>query len=481
MSQSAVHGVASQQQALPLCVDLDGTLIRSDTLVEGLLECLRTPKAFLEIPPLLVAGRAALKKRVAEIVELDPRYLPYNTELLDYLRAQKAAGRELVLATAADAQVAKKVADHLDIFDEVMSSDGSTNLKGEKKAEALAARFGEKGYAFVGNDDADLPALRGAKSIVLVNASDRIRRLATKDAELEAEFSDKRSVARSILKAMRPYQWVKNFLVFVPMLASHTVTNLHSWIAVTLLLCAFCATASAIYVSNDLMDLAEDRRHPRKKARPFASGALSAKSGFILFIALLAIGGAMAVLSGAWWVVAIYAVASTLYSWFLKVFPLVDVFMLAALYTIRILAGGIVSGHPASPWLLGFSGFLFLSLALVKRTEELSSASRAGGGVSSRRGYYATDLPVLQIFGCASAFASTVVLALFVGSTAASAQYSNPEALWAIVPLILFWECRIWLAAFRGYMHDDPIVYAARDWVSWIVVGLVLTLGAFAI
>ena len=473
-----------QAHEVPLCVDLDGTLVRSDMFVEGLLAALRSPRSLLDLSRSIGGGRAGLKKRVAELTETDPQFLPYNEQLIAYLREQKALGRQLVLATAADSEVAHKIADHLGIFDEVISSDGITNLKGETKAQALEARFGKKNFAFVGGDDADLPALIAAKSIVLVNAPDRVRRASLRKAVLEAEFNEKKPIFRSLLKAMRPYQWVKNFLVFVPMLTAHALLDAKSWVAALLLLGSFCATASSIYIFNDLTDLAEDRRHSRKRSRPFASGALSVKAGLASSAVLLVLGLVLGGLSGAGTIVVLYAIASILYSWILKVFPLVDVFMLAGLYTIRLLGGGIATGHPVSPWLLGFSGFLFLSLALVKRTEELGSAIRAGdagGKVSARRGYYASDLQVLQLFGCASAFAASVVLALFVGSTAASAQYSRPEALWAIVPLILFWECRIWLSASRGYMHDDPIVYAARDWVSWLVAAFVIILGAIAI
>ncbi len=482
MFQTIPHENGESADLTPLCVDLDGTLIRSDVLADGLLATLRKPRALLALPRWFASGRAALKRRVEELAETDPEFLPYNVQLLDYLRKQKASGRKLVLATAATADVARRVADHLGIFDEVMSSDEVTNLKGQTKAHALTAKFGEKGFAYVGNDDADLPALIAAKSIVLVNAPDRVRSAAVRHAPIEAEFRDSKPVLYSILKAMRPYQWVKNFLVFVPMLTAHALTDVHSWVAAFFTLCAFCATASSIYIVNDLTDLAEDRRHHRKKSRPFASGALSVKFGVVLSAALLALGLALGALSGALLIVIAYAVASISYSFFFKVFPLVDVFMLAGLYTLRILAGGVATGHLASPWLLGFSGFLFLSLALVKRTEELEAAARAGRDkVSARRGYYASDLHVLQLFGCASAFSASVVLALFVGSTAASSQYTRPEALWTIVPLILFWQCRIWLAASRGYMHDDPIVYAARDWVSWIVAISVFILAAIAI
>ncbi|MBR0645500.1 UbiA family prenyltransferase [Plastoroseomonas hellenica] len=460
--------------ATPLCVDLDGTLIFSDTLVEGLLSGLTHPQ---QLPRMLAGSRAALKRRVAEVAPVDPRTLPYNTGFLAFLKEQRAAGRYLVLATAADAQVAQAIAEHLDLFDEVIASDGQRNLKGEAKAAALVERFGEKGFAYAGNDRSDLPVWKAARSIIIVNASRSTREQARIGAEVEAEFGGRPAPLRSMIKAMRPHQWAKNVLVFVPMVTAHALGEAAAWTGALGMFVAFCVTASGIYILNDLSDLAADRRHPRKRLRPFASGALSPAVGVAMAAVLLALGIGLSAATGTFAIIAIYAIASVSYSVALKEFPLVDIFMLAGLYTVRVLGGGVASGHTASLWLLAFSGFLFLSLALVKRVEEMTAVARSSGNrTAARRGYFPGDIPILQTFGCASAFASAVVLALFVGSTAASAQYGSPELLWGIVPLILFWQCRLWLSTVRGHMHDDPIVYAAHDWVSWIVAGCVFAL-----
>jgi 4-hydroxybenzoate polyprenyltransferase/phosphoserine phosphatase len=465
----------SADEAVPLCVDLDGTLVRGDTLLEGIAAALCTRHVLSIAAALLAGDRAALKRRVAAAAPVDPTLLPYDANLLEYLREQRAAGRMLVLATGADSAVAHAVAVHLGLFDEVVCSDGKRNLKGKAKAAALVARFGHKGFAYAGNDASDIPVWEAAQSVVVVNASRALRDKAAALAPVEAEFAVGAPSWRAALRAMRPHQWVKNLLVLVPMVTAHTLTHSAEWGAALGIFAAFCATASAVYIVNDLVDLAADRRHPSKRRRPFASGALSLPVGVALAAALFAAGLSLAAVVDAVHLVLIYAAASLAYSLALKEFPLVDVFMLAGLYTLRVLAGGVATGHPVSLWLLAFSGFFFLSLSLIKRTEELMTVAASNGErVAARRGYFAGDLPIVQMFGCASAFASAAILALFVGSNAAFANYGSPEFLWGIVPLILFWQCRLWLATIRGHMHEDPIVYAAHDWVSWLVAGAVL-------
>jgi 4-hydroxybenzoate polyprenyltransferase/phosphoserine phosphatase len=459
---------------VPLCIDLDGTLIQTDLLVEGVIAVLTNRRLIGKWPRMLATSRAGLKHNVAALAPLDVSLLPYNRPLLSYLREQKVAGRKLVLATAADQCVAHAVADHLDLFDEVIASDGEHNLKGEAKAQALVQRFGLQGFSYVGNESCDMPVWRAAYSAVVVNASRAVSEDVSRNVTVEAHFDGRPSRFRAALTAMRPHQWAKNVLVFIPLIMAHAVTDITAWCDALGAFVAFCATASGIYLVNDLADITADRQHPRKRRRPFASGALPLTLGTCLACALLAVGLGFSTMVGASAVIGLYAIASISYSLALKEFPLVDVFMLAGLYTIRVFGGGVATGHWASLWLLAFCGFLFLGLALIKRTEEMAAVARSGGDrVAARRGYFPGDVPILQSFGCASTFASGVVLALFVGSDAASAQYAAPGLLWGIVPLILFWECRLWLSTARGHMHDDPIVYATRDWVSWIVAACV--------
>jgi 4-hydroxybenzoate polyprenyltransferase len=451
---------------LPLCVDLDGTLVRSDTLIDSLMSGMRNWRIWRALVILLTKGRAAMKQEIARIEPVDAASLPYNDDLLHYLRTEKAGGRKLVLTTASDRTTADAVNTHLQLFDEVFASNGMQNLKGARKAAALVERFGERGFAYAGNDRSDLDVWCHANSAIVINATRSVAGKAAATTSIEKSLNDVRSPVLAVLRALRPYQWVKNLLVFVPIATAHDLNDAAAWSSAGWIFAAFCATASGIYVVNDLLDLKADRLHPRKRRRPFASGALSPLLGLGISIAFLAAGAFFAAQTHAALLVALYAVATLSYSLWLKEFPLVDIFVLAGLYTLRLFAGGDATGHPVSLWLLGFSSFFFLSLALVKRVSEMMTLTKSS---AARRGYWAADVPILQLMGIASGFTSVVVLSLFVQDETTSRLYASPALLWCTVPLILFWLCRIWLSTARGYMHDDPIVYAAKDWVSWIV------------
>jgi 4-hydroxybenzoate polyprenyltransferase len=282
---------------------------------------------------------------------------------------------------------------------------------------------------------------------------------------------------------MRPHQWAKNLLVFVPLVAARAIGDLPGWGAAGMIFLAFCLTASGIYLVNDLCDLAADRRHPAKSRRPFASGALPVQWGLVAAPLLLLLGLAIGAAVGTLSLLLIYAGCSLAYSLWLKSRPLVDVFLLAALYGLRLLAGGEATGYHVSAWLLAFSSFVFLGLAIVKRVAELRSLPAGRGTRAAGRGYGADDLPIMQLMGVASSFVASLVLALYVQSELGSPLGREPTVAWVLVPLVLFWQCRVWLATSRGRMNDDPIVFAARDWVSWLVAGCafgVLLLGPLA-
>lgn len=455
---------------LPLCVDLDGTLLTIDTLQEAAVgACLRDWRVIVAMPGWLARGKARLKAELARRWDFDPAQLPYNLDLLAYLQEQRARGRVLVLATAADRVIAQKIADHLGLFDAVIASDGSRNLGGAAKAAALIERFGVKGFVYAGNEQADLAVWRAAAATIVVGASARIRRAAQAIGPIERSFARQHARARGIARALRPYQWVKNLLVFVPLICTAAFHDLSGWEAAVECFAGFCCVASAIYLLNDICDLAADRAHPRKSRRPFASGAVPISWGIALAPFLLALGGAFGWLSGAPRDLALYAVLSLAYNIKLKELPLVDIFVLASLYTVRLFGGGEASGYPVSLWLLGFSSFMFLSLALIKRVSELRRVSAQRRTGTARRGYMTHDIALLEMMGIASCFTSALVLALYVQSDPAADYYLHPKMLWGIVPLMLFWQCRLWMSTTRNYMHDDPIVYAAQDWVSWVV------------
>lgn len=471
MSVSAIDTeprILAEQSTVPLCVDLDGTLIRSDMLHEGLCTLVTDPRIF-QILLQLHHGRAAFKEAVAARAPVEPELLPYNETLLAYLHAEKRAGRYLVLTTASDRSVACAVAECVGLFDEVIASDGIDNLKGAAKARALVARFGRRGFCYAGNAQSDLAVWREAASAIVVNAPSGVLAQVRTQVPVELTIDNRPAVLHELLKAARPHQWIKNLLAFVPILTAHALHDPAAWIAATLTFVAFCCTASGIYLINDMLDIRADRLHPRKRMRPFARGAISLPVGAVAAVALICVGIVLSQIVHVAWIVILYVLMSISYSLRLKELPLVDVFMLAGLYTIRVFGGGEATHHRLSLWLLGFSSFLFLSLALLKRTAEMMSVAKSGNTKAARRGYTASDMPILQLFGIAAAFAASIVMALFVQIEASAEHYASPSLLWLTVPLMLFWTCRMWMAGSRGNMHHDPIVYAARDRVSWVI------------
>ena len=451
---------------LPLCVDLDGTLLRTDTLHEYAAAAMRDWPTLLRIPGWLVTGKAILKRNLASRIHLDASILPYNEDVIEYVREQRARGRRTILVTAADHQIATAVATHLGIFDEVIASDGRTNLRGGAKADELERRFGRNGFSYAGNDATDLKVWARAGSAVLVDTPPSIVRKV--GCAVETRLHRKRSTLRAFIKAMRPHQWAKNILVFMPMLAGGAFAELDLLRAALLTFFAFCATASGIYLINDVTDLAADRQHPRKRKRPFASGDLPIKAAAIGAPMLLATGAVLGWMSGVPELIALYFVTSFSYSTWLKTRQLADVFVLSFLYTLRLFAGGEATDHRVSFWLLAFSSFLFLALAMVKRVGELISL-RGSASAAHGREYSLDDAQILSIMGVAASFTATVVFALYIREQMETSLFAEPGLLWFNALLILFWQCRIWLSTSRGFMHDDPIVYSAKDWVSWLV------------
>lgn len=452
-----------------LCVDLDGTLSRTDTLIEILLMLVKQkPLAVLLLPFWLMRGRAAFKAAIARAVRFDPEALAYNEELVDWLRTEKAAGRRIVLATAADERIARSIAEHLGIFDDVIASEGTANRKGKAKAEALREAYGA--FVYVANSDVDVPVWEAAEEAVLVAGSPASGKRLTKRVAFARVFgpSSERPAWRLWARQLRVHQWAKNALIFVPLILAHQVANPEKLTLAVMAFLAFSLCASSVYVLNDLLDLGSDRRHATKKNRPFAAGALPLETGFVAIPILLlpAFAIALAIDIGFAAVLAGYCGLTLAYSLELKRQAVVDVFMLAGLYTIRLFAGGVVAGVHLSPWLLAFSIFLFLSLAIVKRVGELQGLPPDSVRALHGRGYGRDDLPILTALGVAAGYASVVIFALYINSPVARTLYPSHAYLWLFIPLILFWISRVWLLTWRGEMHDDPIVFALKDRVS---------------
>ncbi len=461
---------------MPLCVDLDGTLITADLLWESCARLAKNrPLDLFAVPLWLAKGRANLKRQLASRVTLDAASLPYNEPFIEYLRTEKSAGRRLLLVTASDRELAEKVSAHLGLFDEVMGSDGLTNLKSTAKAEALVARFGEKGFDYAGDSSADLAVWPRARGALLVGAQPLVARQARAKSNVLAEFPRPTNIPKAIFRLLRPHQWVKNVLVFVPLITSHLISQPPMLWAGIRAFAALCFCASSVYVVNDLLDLDADRRHPTKRRRPLASGALPLPIGFMLGPVLVITAFVLATMVSGAFVIAlgVYAVTAFSYAWWLKHVPLLDVFVLAGLYTLRVIAGHAATGVEYSDWLLAFSLFMFLSLALVKRFQELQQAMRASTTGSSRaRGYRSEDLPLLAPLGVASGYLGALVLALYVNSDKVRILYHRPTFLLLICPMLLYWISRVWLISNRGGMNDDPVVFALKDPQSYVIAAL---------
>ncbi|HZY18407.1 MAG TPA: UbiA family prenyltransferase [Ramlibacter sp.] len=456
---------------LPIAVDLDGSLVRTDTLHELALALLRTrPLDVLLLPFWLARGKAHLKHAIASRVGFDAATLPYNEPLLAWLKQQKSAGRRLVLCTGADGLVAHAVAHHLGIFDQVLVSADGINLAGSNKRRALEREFGPRGFDYVGNADIDLDVWGAAHAAVVVSPSASLAARASQVSEVLAVFREPLRL-RTVGKALRVHQWIKNLLLFVPLIAAHQLGDPALLAAALVAFVSFSLCASGVYVANDLMDLESDRAHPRKRHRPFASGALPIASGMVLAPALMLAGFSLAVWLGAdfaaW--LAAYLALTAAYSARLKRLLLVDCVVLALLYTLRVVAGAAATGIELSFWLLAFAVFLFFSLAFVKRYVELRTLCDRREATIRGRGYIAQDVAIVQAIGIASGYAAVVILSLYLQGDTVRALYRRPEAMWGAVLLMLFWISWVWMKASRGEVDDDPVVFAAKDLTSLLV------------
>ncbi len=454
---------------IPLVVDLDGTLVHTDMLHETTLRLVKdAPMQVLVVPSWLSKGKAVLKRRIAERVRFDAASLPYNLELLEWLRAERAAGRKLVLCTASDASIGEAIAGHLDLFDTVIASDGVVNLSGSRKAAALDAAFGRGGYDYAGNSAKDLPVWAHARRAIVVNASQAVLGRARQESGVERVFPARPAGLHVWRRVLRVHQWLKNALLFVPLLAAHEVGNPNAWTSVLIAFISFSVCASSVYIANDLLDLESDRQHPRKRLRPFASGSVAPWVGVVIAPGLFALSIGLSTFVGRGFMgwLACYFVVTCAYSWALKRYMIVDCLTLAMLYTLRIVAGAAAASMPLSFWLLAFSVFLFLSLSFVKRYAELELQAENGRQKVHGRGYYTSDASLIQSLGVTSGYASVLVLALYLNSDAVLKLYRTPEVMWGTVPVMLFWVSWMWMRAHRGQMHDDPLVFAVKDRAS---------------
>ena len=484
MSQVVTPPAATVAALLPLCVDLDGSLVKSDTLIDSFLVLVRTHPALLfALPGRLLRGKAVLKAFITAHIPLDVAHLPYNRKLLQFLHEEKARGRDLYLVTGADAGLAQRVAAHLGIFTGVLASDGKVNLTGTAKLDRLRGELGNGAYGYIGNDTPDLLVLAHATEPMVANPSLGLRlRLRMRGIRPARTFTERAPSLWSVLMALRPHQWAKNLLIFLPLLLAHVIA-VNRLLDAVLAFCCFSLTASSAYIVNDLLDIETDRRHPEKRERPFATGDLSAFAGLCLVAVflLLALSGAHLLPVGFYGWLLLYLGTTLAYSWYLKRFALVDVLVLSGLYTLRLLAGSAATGSHISPWLAGFSIFLFFSLAIVKRFAELQNLRISGLPPRNGRGYLIADIDQLRSFGTASAFAAVMVFAIYISSSDVMMLYRRPQLLWLIMPFMILWLCRVWLLASRGELSEDPLVFALTDRMSLAIGAAVAAIAFWAI
>jgi 4-hydroxybenzoate polyprenyltransferase len=458
------------ESTIPLCLSLDGTLTPVRTSDERrLIAAKHSAAAFLGSLAGLFAREGASQRFALIDAPVDPDTIPFRRDLLAWLHTQRSAGRRLVLIADGDRSDAESIASHLNLFDEIASTEGYQGAASERKRSALVARFGERGFDYAGSEADDSIVWNAARRAIIVGDASISRRIDHK-TEVEMTFPGSMPSLRTWVRAIRLHQWAKNGLILVPALLAHVVFRPHVLLEGVLAFIAFGLCASSVYVVNDLLDLTADRQHPRKRQRPFAAGLISARSGLsaalLLFIAATCIAvdvgpRFVAVLAG-------YYALTWAYSLRLKQLPLLDVMMLAGLYTLRIIAGAAAMGVPLSFWLLAFSVFMFLSLGFVKRYAGLNDALMAGK-LMGDRGYGATDLPLIMSLGTAAGYCAIVVMALYINSSDSASLYQHHKPLWLICPLMLFWISRVWIVATRGAMHDDPVIFALRDRMSLLI------------
>jgi 4-hydroxybenzoate polyprenyltransferase/phosphoserine phosphatase len=471
----------------PLYVDLDGTLTRTDTLYESVLLLLRRhPLNLLRLLAWLLLGKAAFKQKLADGVRPDPARLPYHEAFVQYLQAERERGRTLVLASAADHRIVREVAQHMGLFNDTLGTRGDSgpNLSRRHKREAIEAHaraLGHGRWAYAGNSRDDLDVWNGSAEAVAVNTPAPVLTALQRQHPQATVFAREPLRLKTVLRAIRITQWAKNALLFIPLLAAHSL-DASAWFAVALAFVAFGLCASATYLLNDLLDLPNDRAHRLKRMRPLASGAIGIPAAVALGAVMIVLAFALAlqVSAGFTAMLVLYTAVTLAYSVWLKRLALMDVLLLSSLYTLRIGAGAVAAQVALSNWLLAISIFLFLSLALVKRCAELEEIDETVE-LAPGRGYQLRDLAALRGMGIASGFLSVMVLTLYIDSQNSATLYAQPGWLWVASPVMLLWIMRIWLKTGRRELHgEDPLQFALKDPYSWITVAAMALLGALA-
>ncbi|MFN3307259.1 MAG: UbiA family prenyltransferase [Candidatus Kapaibacteriota bacterium] len=455
----------NQKEADVICVDLDYTLISTDILVEQIVSFLKKkPTAFFHILFWLLKSKQYLKEKLSENVHLDYSEIPIREEVLSYLKQEKEKGNRLVLVTASNIKIANGINNYLKLFDEVYGSNSNLNLKGKNKAKFLEQKFGRNRFIYIGDSIADLPIWKIAKKSLLVSNGKTINLLLQKRKNFSGNLLSYRTKIEDFFKLIRLHQWIKNLLLFLPLILAHEFGSISIIGRSTLAFVSFSLVASFVYIFNDIVDIRNDRKHPSKKLRPIPSGLISAYTAFFYCFLLLAVGIALAlsINSGFTLICIVYILLNLVYSFFAKRIPITDIFLLSTFYVLRIIAGSLATHVPVSNWLLAFSIFFFLSLATLKRYVELNLIANSEANTHGRP-YSIDSLDFFQILGVNSAFASIIVLILYINSEKVNSLYKSPSLLWFDAFLLLFWLAMLWNYAKNKNIDYDPVLVILRN------------------
>jgi 4-hydroxybenzoate polyprenyltransferase len=461
---------------IPLYVDLDGTLIKTDLLFESFIEFIKkNPFNILLSIKWLLKGRAYLKNKLAQNTFIDIEKLPYNEPFLSYLKNERNNGRKIILATASNFTLAKRISSHLNIFSEIIASNEKENIKGKTKLTHIKENSGNSSFDYAGNSKDDLIIFKHAKSSILVNFNEQLLSRSP-SIRVAKSFAQESSIFRALIIAIRPHQWVKNLLIFVPLFVSNQWYIPNLIIRALIGFISFSLIASSVYVINDIFDIQNDRAHIKKKYRPFAASDISIGHGLIIFL-FFALAGLFAgyLLDVIYFFLLMtYLILNLLYSIYLKKFVLIDILILSQFYTLRVVSGGIITNIELSFWLLAFSVFIFFSLAIAKRYTELISSNNYNKNNIKGRGYTINDLDILNIMGVTSGYLAVLVLALYINSPEVVLIYSSPKILWGVCIIFFYWISYIWMKASRGELDEDPVTFAIKDRTSLVVFGVLI-------
>ena len=469
-----------------LFVDLDGTLIKSDLLFECLVPIIKNYFYALFLAPFwLLKGKAYLKDKFSDLVSINPEILPYNNNVLEYIRKEKENGSKIILATASNIKLAKSISDYLGIFDDVIASSKEENLKGKNKLNKIKLYIENnntnKEFSYIGDSEADVKIFNETNIPIVVGNKNVFNKIKSKNDKTSFVDGENDFSLKKFFKMIRTYQWVKNFLIFLPLILAHKFLDVNLLLKALVAFFSFSFLASSVYIINDIMDVESDRIHPSKKNRPIASGAVKISSALKVAFILMPLSFIISIFLGKefLFVLLTYFITTSCYSFYLKKIMLVDILILSLLYTVRIFAGGVALNIYLSPWLFMFSMFFFFSLACAKRYSELYAVRNNLQDEIKGRGYQAQDLEQIQIFGSSSGYIAILIFALYIQSDISMKLYKTPSFFWALCPIMLYWISRVWLLSHRGQMTQDPIIFALKDKVSYVV--LILSIIIFGV